>query len=95
MSKLPAFLTSLTILLVSAQAAALPGNVSEGKKLHEANCLSCHDDGVYKRKDRKVRNLEALTQQLNNCSHAIDSTLEKAQISDLLKYLNENFYKFK
>jgi hypothetical protein len=29
----------------SAYAAALPGDSAEGKRLHDANCMGCHDTG--------------------------------------------------
>lgn len=74
---------------------ALPGNAAEGKKLHDANCLSCHDDSVYKRQDRFVKNLEGLTQQINACGHAGKVAIGKPQANDLVKYLNETYYKFK
>lgn len=95
MIKISAFFIIAASLSTAAQAAALPGNAAEGRKLHEANCLSCHNDSVYKRDDRSVRNFDGLTRQINNCGHAIDSTLEKSQIDDLVKFLNENYYKFK
>jgi mono/diheme cytochrome c family protein len=36
---------SLLILLTmpSAYAAALPGDSADGKRLHDANCMGCHD----------------------------------------------------
>lgn len=95
MCKSNTFFTALTVLFVSTSAAAMPGNAGEGKKVHEANCLSCHNDSVYQRKDRSVRNLDGLNQQINNCGHAVDATLGKTQINDLVKYLNETYYKFK
>ena len=95
MLKSLAFFTALTVLFISASASAMPGNTGEGKKVHEANCLSCHNDSVYKRKDRIVRSFDALTGQVNNCGHAVDAKLGKAQIDDLVKYLNETYYKFK
>lgn len=95
MFKSPVFFTALTVLFFTTNAGAMPGNAGEGKKLHDANCLSCHDDSVYKRKDRSVKNFDGLLQQINNCGHAIDSTLAKPQINDLVKYLNETYYKFK
>ena len=84
----------LALVSVAAHATALPGNAAAGKKLHDANCLSCHDDGVYKRKDRQVKNLEGLTQQISACGHAAGVTLGKAQANDLAKFLNETYYKF-
>ncbi len=85
----------LSVLAVSAQAAELPGNSAGGKKLHDANCTSCHSDSVYKRKDRSVKNIEGLAQQINSCGHAGDITIGKQQANDLVKYLNETYYQFK
>ena len=46
----------------SAYAAALPGDSAEGKRLHDANCMGCHNTGIYTRKDRLIavlyRNLD-------------------------------------
>ena len=85
----------VAVLSVSSQAATLPGNAVNGKKLHDASCTSCHNDSVYKRQDHKIKSLEGLTQQIRNCEHMTDVTLGKTQVSDLVKFLNETYYKFK
>ena len=85
----------IAVLSVSTQAATLPGDVANGKKLYDAGCTSCHNDSVYKRKDHKVKSLAGLTEQIHNCEHMADITLEKTQVNDLVKYLNETYYKFK
>lgn len=90
----PLFLAA-TILSVSAQAASPPGDAASGKKLLEANCVSCHTDSVYKRKDRRITSLEALSDQVNNCDHQMKGDVTRDQIHDLVKYLNETYYKFK
>ena len=90
-----ALFTIIASLSVTTLAAPLPGNTAEGKKLHDANCMSCHDDSVYKRKDRSVKNLEGLTQQINSCGHAGNITIGEPQANDLVKYLNETYYRFK
>ncbi len=90
----PLFLAA-TILSVSAQAASLPGDAASGKKLHDANCLSCHKDEVYKRKDRHVTSLEGLKEQISGCSHQITAKFGAEQRSDLTKYLNDTYYTFK
>jgi mono/diheme cytochrome c family protein len=95
MRKSLALIPILAVLSVSAQAAPLPGNAVEGKKLHDANCLSCHDDGVYKRKERRVTDLAGINDQIAACGHQADVTLGKEQINNLVKYLNETYYKFK
>jgi cytochrome c553 len=85
----------VAVLSVSTQAATLPGDAANGKKLHDASCTSCHNDSVYKRQDHKIKSLEGLTQQIRNCEHMTDVTLGKTQVSDLVKFLNETYYKFK
>ena len=85
----------VAVLSVSTQAATLPGDATNGKKLHDASCTSCHNDSVYKRQDHKIKSLEGLTQQIRNCEHMTDVTLGKTQVSDLVKFLNETYYKFK
>lgn len=62
---------SLFILLMPsvACAAALPGDSADGKRLHDANCMGCHDTRIYTRKDRLVGSLDALQKRLGDCSH--------------------------
>ena len=90
-----AFFSIVAVLSVNAQAATLPGDAANGKKLHDASCTSCHNDSVYKRADHKIKSLEGLTEQMNNCEHMTDIKLGKTQQKDLVKYLNETYYKFK
>ena len=59
----------LILLMPSAAYAELPGDSADGKRLHDANCMGCHDTGIYTRKDRLVRSLDALKEQLGGCSH--------------------------
>jgi len=49
----------LILLMPSAYAAVLPGDSAEGKRLHDANCMGCHDTSIYTRKDHLVRSLDA------------------------------------
>ncbi|MEK7206280.1 MAG: hypothetical protein AAB134_00145 [Pseudomonadota bacterium] len=95
MTKSFTLFTVLVVLSASAQAAPLPGNSANGKKLLEANCVSCHTDSVYKRKDRRITSLEALSDQVNNCDHQMKGDVTRDQTNDLVKYLNETYYKFK
>ena len=41
----------LILLMPSAYAVALPGDSAEGQRLHDANCMGCHDTGIYTRKN--------------------------------------------
>jgi hypothetical protein len=86
---------SLSILLgASAHAASLPGDGVNGKRLLDANCMTCHQTDIFTRKDRQVQSLDALKQQLVACSHAAQKEFSASEMQDLLKYLNDQFYHF-
>jgi hypothetical protein len=87
--------TSILILsMSSADAAALPGDSAEGKRLLDANCMKCHQTDIFTRKDRQVQSLDALEAQLVTCSHAAKREFSAGELQDLLKYLNDQFYHF-
>ena len=83
----------LMFLAVSAHAA-VPGAGAEGKRLHDANCVSCHDASVYTGQDHKVRSLDGLKQQVENCTHMAQKEFSSAERQDIVKYLNDQFYRF-
>ena len=83
----------MTFLAVSAHAA-VPGDCAEGKRLHDANCTGCHDSSVYSRKDHKVRSLDGLKKQVENCTHMAQKEFSPAERQDIVKYLNDRFYRF-
>jgi len=74
--------------------AALPGDLAQGQRLHETNCSGCHDTGVYTRENRRIRSLDALRQQIDACGHMAKKDFSPGETRDLLKYLNERFYRF-
>jgi len=86
---------SLMILLTPSAHAALPGDSADGKRLHDANCMGCHDTGVYTRKDRAVQSLDALKQQLEGCSHLAKKEFSVTETQNIVKYLNDRFYHFR
>ena len=90
-----ALLISIPFSIAVSAQAALPGDSAQGKKLHDANCVSCHNASIYTRKDRHVKSLDALNEQLGACSHAAQVTLTEDEQKSIVKYLNEQFYKFK
>jgi mono/diheme cytochrome c family protein len=79
----------------SAYAAALLGDAAEGKRLHDANCMGCHNTDIYARKERLVHSLDALEKQLVGCTHMAKADLSTNEMQDLLKYLNDQFYRFR
>jgi cytochrome c553 len=84
----------LTLLIQSAHAAPLPGDSAEGKRLLEANCMKCHGTDIFTRKDRTVQSLDGLKQRLVACAHAAKTEFSASEMQDLLKYLNDEFYRF-
>ena len=85
----------LILLMPRAYAAALPGDSADGKRLHDANCMECHDTGIYTRKERLVRSLDALKKQLGSCSHMAKKEFSAIETQNIIKYLNDHFYQLK
>ena len=87
---------SLLILLTpSAYAAELPGDSTDGKRLHDANCMGCHDTGIYTRKNHLIRSLDALKERLGDCSHMAKKEFSAIETQNIIKYLNDQFYQFR
>ena len=87
---------SLLILLMPTSAyAELPGDSADGKRLHDANCMGCHDTGIYTRKDRLVQSLDALKKRLGDCSHMAKKEFSAIETQNIIKYLNDQFYQFR
>ena len=85
----------LILLMPSAYAAALPGDSADGKRLHDANCMGCHDTGIYTRKDRLVGSLDELQKRLADCSHMAEKDFSAIETQAIVKYLNDQFYQFR
>ena len=87
---------SITALLVvisfSAQLSA--ADIENGDDLHFTNCTGCHDDTVYTREDRKVRDLAQLGKQVRFCRDAIGMTWFDDEVDDVIEYLNATYYQF-
>ena len=97
------FTLFIFLLPVNLMAAALlPGDSANGKKMHDSSsCLSCHSqmtsgkpDMLYTRSDRRVTSLGGLIKQVNGCNSMQKVGLDENSVNDVVKYLNESFYKF-
>ena len=85
---------SLVILLMpSAYAAELPGDSADGKRLHDANCMGCHDTAIYTRKERLIHSLDTLKERLGD-SHMANQEFSVIETQNITKYLND-FYQFR
>ena len=58
-------LLTTTVLAASQTVSAIDSN--HGKSLQQKNCMSCHDDGVYTREERRVTSMDALRNQVQRC----------------------------
>jgi cytochrome c5 len=85
----------MLLLIPSAYAASLPGDGSDGKRLHDASCMGCHDTGIYSRTDRVVQSLDSLKEQLAGCSHMAQKKFSASETQKFIKYLNDQFYQFR
>ena len=63
--------------------------------MDDANCMECHDTGIYTRKDRLVGSLDALQKRLGDCSHMAKKEFSAIETQNIIKYLNDQFYQFR
>ena len=87
---------SILLLLSNAYASeGVEGNqLLDGGELHEKSCVRCHDDKVYKRKDRKIKSYQKLEHQVNRCNGPAKANWNNDQINAVTDYLNDRYYKF-
>ncbi len=85
----------ITATLASASTLSMAADPGHGKTLQQANCESCHDDGVYTRKDHKITSLAGLDKQVRRCELSLGLKWFDEDVDDVVSYLNESFYKFK
>jgi mono/diheme cytochrome c family protein len=78
----------------AAAEALLPGDAAHGQKLHAAHCRGCHDDALYTRAQRRVKTLEGLMGQVNGCNKQLGKNFTRDQIADLVRFLNDRYYRF-
>jgi mono/diheme cytochrome c family protein len=98
---LPIAFCAVTILALPARGAMLLGDANAGKQLVKQHCMACHvaqfgGDGskIYTRKDHKVKSTEGLLAQVERCNQNVGTHFNEKQINDIVKYLNDTYYKF-
>ena len=85
----------LLVLAPLGAHAALPGDAAAGKRLLDTYCMRCHDTSVYTRKDRQIQSLPGLRRQVKACGDmSTRRDFSAAETQDVVKYLNEHFYRF-
>ena len=90
----------LIILFVSLIFSALAiaeekSSIAHGEQLHNDKCLTCHTTQVYSRDDKRVKTLQALSNQVNNCMKGpAKAEWTEIETNSVINYLNQKFYKF-
>ena len=70
-------------------------SITHGEQLHNEKCLSCHTTDVYTREDRRIKTMQALSSQVNNCMKGpAKAEWSEIETSSVIEYLNQKFYKF-
>ncbi len=78
----------------ATETAEAASDVHPGKAIHDANCISCHDAGVYTRADHKMKDYGMLVAQVRRCDANLGSKLFDDDINKVTEYLNDTYYKF-
>jgi mono/diheme cytochrome c family protein len=89
------FAVLITFCLLTASNTLLAADINNGKQLQQKNCMSCHDDGMYSRADRRVNSLSGLRTQVQRCESTLGLKWFDEEIDDVTAYLNKTFYQFK
>ena len=88
------FLAVLPALLFGVALPVTAADAVRGKQLHDANCVRCHDSGVYTRADRRIQSMDALHKQVARCELTLELKWFDEDRADVAAYLNDAFYRF-
>ena len=80
--------------LLSPAAAIAAGDAAKGEIRHKS-CLQCHGSDVYLPPKRRVQSLAALRREVIRWSDHYNPPFSKADVDDVVAYLNREFYRFR
>ena len=83
----------LLFILFGASPAVL-ADADKGKKLHDENCMKCHGNEVYTRKDRFISSRAALDKQVKRCQLNVGAQWFDEDAGSVADYLDQSFYHF-
>ena len=94
----------LTSLLTPLCRAALTGLVLttatagaetfDPASYHQNTCMRCHGTEIYTRENRRVTSFRALQAQVARCDANLGTKLFPEDLGQLVKHLNEQYYRF-
>ena len=83
-----------TTAVLAASQTVVATDINLGKSLQQKNCMSCHDDGIYSREDRRVTSSDALRAQVQRCEANLNLQWFPEDVDAVIEYLNTSYYKF-
>ena len=86
---------SLIFAALMTTGSYVLADAEHGQKLHDEQCMKCHDSGVYTREDRRVADRDALVKQVKRCELNLGLSWFDSDINDVVQYLDQSYYKFK
>lgn len=81
------------LALAPAPPAYAAGDPARGEQLHRS-CLQCHGTELYVPPKRKVSSLSSLRRETARWADYYNPKFTKAEIEDLVAFLNRDFYRF-
>ena len=69
-------------------------DLSVVRRLHDTNCISCHDSAKYESGVRAVNDFPALLAQVERCNANLRPGLTDKEIVQVADYLNQTFYEY-
>ena len=90
-------LLALTLVFCAPNLFAdsmLLGDAKKGEAIVNAHCVACHTSTIYSRPNRTVKSIGGLVGRVNGGSANLGLNLSQDQINDIVKYLNDTYYKF-
>ncbi|MFV1997980.1 MAG: hypothetical protein ACC641_08195 [Acidiferrobacterales bacterium] len=92
--KIPVLVFLFAFPIQASAESILFGDYEKGNKLHKNGCTTCHDSSVYTRSDRKINTINGLEGQVERCSNSLRTNYTSDQNGDIVKFLNDDYYKF-
>jgi hypothetical protein len=82
------------ILLLMLSTSVWAGEAERGKKLHDSQCIRCHDTKMYQRERRVTQDWKNLRGVVNHWQSQLKLKWTETDIDDVAAYLNQQFYHF-
>ncbi len=72
----------------------ITNQIAHGEETHSNHCYKCHTDDVYKREDRFVKSIDALSKQVVRCKDGTGAPWFDEDTDAVVQFLNKKYYRF-